>query len=80
MGGHILWSACLQDNISYNKLCFAERHVLLEDMFILRVCNVGGHVLYRNIFIYWRVCLIGSHVLHEGMSYRWTCLVEVHVV
>ena len=27
------WSACLQDGISYNMLCFTERHVLLEVMF-----------------------------------------------
>ena len=27
------WNACLQDGISYNMLCFTERHVLLEVMF-----------------------------------------------
>ena len=26
-------------------LCFAERYVLLEDKFFLRVCIIGGHVL-----------------------------------
>ena len=39
------WSAHLRHGISYNMLCFIERHVLLEVMFYLRVCIIGGHVL-----------------------------------
>ena len=75
------WSACLQDGISYNILCFAGRHVLLEGMFFLRVCIIGGHDLqFEMSYILLEVCLIGSQVLHEGMFYRWTCLVGVHVV
>ena len=31
------WNACLQDGISYNLLCFPERHVLLEVMFYLGI-------------------------------------------
>ena len=63
-------NACLQDGISYNMLCFTGRHVLLEIMFFLRVCIIGGHVLLFDLTINWRICLIGSHVRHKGMSYR----------
>ena len=38
MGGHVLVGTCLQDGISYNMLCFTERHVL-------RVGIIGGYVL-----------------------------------
>ena len=39
------WSACLQDGISYNLLCFIERYVLVGVMFYFRVYIIGGHVL-----------------------------------
>ena len=69
------WNAYLQDGISYNMLCFAERHVLLEIMFFLRVGIIGGHVLlfemsYRGTcFVvegdtpYMRTGLTGGYVL-----------------
>ena len=30
--------------MAYFKMCFTERYVLLEVMFYLRVCIIGGHV------------------------------------
>ena len=45
---------------------FIERHVLLEIMFYLRICIVGGHILLLEIS-YW------VHVLQEGISYRMIC-------
>ena len=39
------WSACFQDGISYNMLCFIGRHFLMNDLFQLIVCIIGGHVL-----------------------------------
>ena len=53
-------SACLQDGISYNMLCFTERYALLEVMFYLRVCIIGGHVLLFKMFY-------GVRVLQEGV-------------
>ena len=50
--GHVLLK--LQVNMSCSSTCsmsvmfcrnFTERHVLLEVMFYLRVCIVGGHIL-----------------------------------
>ena len=52
--------------LSYNMLCFTERHVFLEVMFYLRVGIIGGHVLLCK-------CLTGLHVLQEGISYRMIC-------
>ena len=43
---------------------FAGRYVLLEDMFFLRVCILGGHVLQFEM----------SYILLEGMSYRRLCI------
>ena len=58
------WSACLQDGLSYDMLCFTERHVLLEVMFYLGVCIIGRHVWlfemsYWGIYVYRRVCVAG---------------------
>ena len=39
------WSPCLQDGLSCNALCFSGRNFLLDDMFCLMVCILGGHVL-----------------------------------
>ena len=58
------WSACPQDGISYNMLYLFGRHVLLEDMFFLRVCIIGGYVLQFK----------KSYVLLEGMSYSKPCI------
>ena len=68
VGSHVLWSACLQDGISYNMLCFTRRHVLMEDMFLLRVCYSGTHVVVvvlSFMILHVRVghCVVGGHVL-----------------
>ena len=62
------WSACLQDGISYNMLCFTER-CLTGGHVYLRVGIVGGHVLLLEMS-YWgmvfmsfkRICVMGEHV------------------
>ena len=41
--------------VLYNILCFTERHALLEVMFYLRVCIIGGHVLLFEMS-YWKAC------------------------
>ncbi len=73
MGVMYWWSACLQDGISYNMLCFTERHVLLEVMFYLRVGIIGGHVLLLR-------CLTVVHVLQEGIPYRMICCTGGHIL
>ena len=45
--------------------CFTERHFLLDDMFYLRVCIIGGHVL-QFIPFHWNT---GICVLQEGIFY-----------
>ena len=51
VGENVLWevmcwcSPCLQDGISCNVICFTGRNFLLDDMFCLMVCIVGGYVL-----------------------------------
>ena len=65
------WRACLQDGISYNMLCFTERHVLLEVMFYLRVTIIGGHVLLFEMS-YWGTCFSGGHILQDDLLYRGT--------
>ena len=71
MGCHVLVSACFQDGISYNMLCFTERHVLLEVMFYLRVCNIGGHVLLLEMS-YWGTCFTGRHILWDDLLHTGT--------
>ena len=51
-------------------LCIAGRHVLLEDMFFLRVCILYGHVMQFHM----------SYVLQKGMSHRESCLTGGHVL
>ena len=47
-------------------LCFTEKHVLLEVMFYLRVCNIGGMFSCSR-------CFTEVHVLQVGISYRMIC-------
>ena len=47
----------LQENMSYRE------HVSMEDMYHIRTCFTGGHVLQRTF-------LIGGHVLLEDVSYQ----------
>ena len=68
------WSACLEDGICYNMLCFTERYVLLEVMFYLRVGIIGGHVLLFEMS-YWGTCFTGGHILHDDLLYRGTHLI-----
>ena len=53
---------------------FTVKHVLLEVMFYLRVCIVGGHVL---------LFFTGGHILQddmqEGMYFWKTCVSAGHV-
>ena len=70
-------------------LCFTDRHVLLEDMFYLRVCNYRmacpeiQHVLLKHMF-YKRAHLTGQFILQEGNFYIRTdftggCSIGSHV-
>ena len=68
------WSACLQDGISYNMLCFTKRPVLQEVMFYFRVDIVGGHVLLFELS-YWGTCFTGGHILQDDWLYRGTHLI-----
>ena len=43
---------------SYNMLCFTGKHFLLDDMFYLRVCIIGGNVLQFEMS-YWSICFTG---------------------
>ena len=54
-------NACLQDGISYNMLCFTERHV------------TGGHVLLEGRY-YRRACIAVGDVSLGYMFYRRTYL------
>ena len=36
-------------------LCFIGRHFLLDDLFHLRVCIIGGYVL-QFVMSYWSTC------------------------
>ena len=65
------WSACFQDSLSYNILCFTKRNVLLEVMFSSRVCIIGGHILLFEMS-YWGTCFTGVHILQDDLFYRWT--------
>ena len=65
------WSACLYDGISCHMFCFTGRHFLLDDMFYLRVCIVGGHVL-QFMLLHWNTCFTGGHILLDDSSYRRT--------
>ena len=67
MGGQVLVECMSSDGISYNMMCFTGRHVLLENMFYLRACIIGGHVLLFEMSN-WR------HVLQECISCRMICL------
>ena len=69
------WSACLQNGISYNMLCFTERHVLLEVMFYLWVYIIGVHVLLFEMS-YWSTCFAGGHILQDDLLYRGTPLMR----
>ena len=62
-------SACLQDGISYNMLCFTERYVLLEVMFYLRVCSTRGHVLLFEMSCWG---FTRGHILQDDLLYRGT--------
>ena len=42
--------------------CFIERYVLLEVMFYLRVCIIGGHVPLFEMS-YWGTCFTGGLIL-----------------
>ena len=59
MGGNVLVGTCLQDGISYNMLCFTERHVL-------RVGIIGGYVLLLEMS-YWGTCFTGGHILQDDL-------------
>ena len=49
---------------------FAVRHVLLEVMFYLRVCIIGGHDLLFEMS-YWGTCFFkGGYILQDDMLYR----------
>ena len=50
---------------------FTERHVLLEVMFYLRVCIIGGHALLFEMS-YWGTCFSGGHILQDDLLYRGT--------
>ena len=55
------WSACLHHGISYNMLCFIERHL------------TGSHVLLEGMY-YRRACFVVGDVLLGYMVYRWAYL------
>ena len=74
MEGHVLVDACFQVGTYYNVMCFIERHVLLEVMFHLRVCTIGGHVLLFKMS-YWGIFFF----LQEGISYRIICCTRGHL-
>ena len=57
------WSARLQHGIS-NNMCFIKRHVLLEVMFYLRVCIIGGHVLLFG-YMFYRWAYLTGYVTQE---------------
>ena len=69
---------CIIEGMSYSSCCFTGIHVLQEGIFYWMIHHIGKH-LYEDRF-FWTVCIRGSHVLHKGMSCRWTCPAEVHVV
>ena len=63
------WTACLQDGISYDMLCFIGRHFLLDNLFHLSVCIIGGHVL-QFVMSYWNTHFTGVHILQDDLSNR----------
>ena len=66
------WSACLQDGISYNMLCFTERR-LTGGRVYLRVGIIEGYVLLFEMS-YWGTCFTGGHILQDDLLYRGTHL------
>ena len=65
--------------MSYRRTYLAG-HVLQEDVCYWRKCHLkSGHVLSEDI-VYCRICLIRGHVFQVEMSFRMTCLKEVHVL
>ena len=47
-------------------LCFAVSNVLLEDMFFLKVCIIGGYVLqFEMSYTLLEVCFVGCHVFQN---------------
>ena len=69
MGSHVLveWMS----SGSYNVMCFTVRHVLLEDMFYLKICIIRGHALQFKIPS-WSTYFTGGHILQDDLSYRRT--------
>ena len=67
------WSACLYDGISRYMFYFIGIYFLLDDMFYLRVCNIGGHVFQFML----RIGFTGRYVL-EVIYYMRACLAGVH--
>ena len=52
---------------------FYWKHYLINDMFFLRVCIIGGHVLLLVLF-HWNTCFAGWYVLEEVIYYMRACL------
>ena len=49
--------------------CFTGRQFLLDDIFYLTVCIIGGHVqvFFNGIHVYKRAYFTGGYVLEELM-------------
>ena len=58
-------------------LCFTERHVLLEDLFYLRVGTIGGHVLLFEMSYCGMVVMSFMRMCYGSMCSRWACLASL---
>ena len=72
------WSACLQDSISYNMLCFTKKYpVLMEVMFYLKLCIIKGYVLLFEMS-YCGTCFRGGCILQDDLLYMCMHYYAVH--